>query len=100
MHKPESVLVNETHKPLWDLKYKRRSYLRQKTRLNNSQNRSDFVVPADHRVNLKECETKDKYPDLARDLKTLWNMKMTMIPIVISALGTVPKLLIMGQEDL
>ena len=29
----------------------------------------DFVVPADHRVRLKECEKRDKYLDLARELK-------------------------------
>ena len=29
----------------------------------------DFAVPADHRVKLKENEKKDKYLDLARELK-------------------------------
>ena len=29
----------------------------------------DFDVPADHRINLKESEKKDKYLDLARELK-------------------------------
>ena len=29
----------------------------------------DFAVPADHRVKLKESEKKDKYLDLARELK-------------------------------
>ena len=29
----------------------------------------DFAVPADHRIELKECEKKDKYLDLARELK-------------------------------
>ena len=31
----------------------------------------DFAVPADHRIRLKECEKKDKYIDLARELKKL-----------------------------
>ena len=26
-------------------------------------------VPADHRIKLKECEKRDKYLDLARELK-------------------------------
>ena len=51
----------------------------------------DFAVPADHRINLKECEKRDKYLDLARELKKLWNMKVTIIPIVIGAFGTVTK---------
>ena len=29
--------------------------------------------------------------DLARELKMLWNMKVKVIPIVVGALGTVPK---------
>ena len=29
----------------------------------------DFTVPADYIINLKECENKDKYFDLARELK-------------------------------
>ena len=31
------------------------------------------------------------YLDLARELKKLWNMKMTVVPIVIGALGKIPK---------
>ena len=29
----------------------------------------DFAAPADHRINLNECEKKDKYLDLAREQK-------------------------------
>ena len=53
-----------------------------------------FSALADHKVKLKESEKTDKYLDLARKLKKLWNMKMTFIPIVISALVTVTKVLI------
>ena len=60
----------------------------------------DFAVPADHRIKLKECEKKDKYLDLARELKKLWNMKVTIVPIVISAFGTKTKGLLKGLEDL
>ena len=49
----------------------------------------DFAVPADHRVKLKESEKRNKYLDLARELKKLRNMKVTLIPIVTDALGTV-----------
>ena len=31
----------------------------------------DFDVPADHRIKLKESEKKDKYFDLARELKNI-----------------------------
>ena len=51
----------------------------------------DIAVTADHRINLKESEKKDKYPDLARELKKLWNMKVTIVPIVIGAFDTITK---------
>ena len=60
----------------------------------------DFAAPADHRIKLKESEKKDKYLDLAREVKKLWNMKVTIIPIVIGAFGTVTKGLLKGLEDL
>ena len=79
----------------------------QKTRLNNNQQKEkkrtckivDFAVPADHRIKLKEWEKKDKYLDFARELKKLWNMQVTIIPIVIGAFGTVTKgLLILARR--
>ena len=51
----------------------------------------DFAVSVDHRIKLKENERKDKYLDLAEGLKKQWNMKVTIIPIVIGAFGTVTK---------
>ena len=60
----------------------------------------DFALPADHRIKLKECEKRDKYLDLARELKNLWNMKVTIIPIVMDVFGTVTKGLLKGLEDL
>ena len=47
----------------------------------------DFTVPADHRIKLKESEKKDKYLNFARESKKLWNMKVTIILIVIGAFG-------------
>ena len=60
----------------------------------------DLAVPADPRIKLKECEKKDKYHNLARELKKLGNMKVTIIPIVIGAFGTVTKGLLKGLADL
>ena len=71
--------------------------LGQKTRPYNNQRQKkkrickivDFSVPVDHRINLRECEKKDKYRDLARELKKLWNIKVTIVPIVIGTFGTI-----------
>ena len=57
----------------------------------------NFAVPADHRIKLKENK-KDENLNLARELKKLW--KVTVIPIVIGALGTVTKRLVLGLEEL
>ena len=85
----------------------------QKTRTyNNQQNKKkkkkkkkickivDFAVPADHRIKLKEWGKRDKYCDLTRELKKLWNRKVKIIPIVIGAFGTVTEGLLKGMEDL
>ena len=55
---------------------------------------------ADHRVKLKGSEKRDKYQDLSRELKKLWNMKVKVIPIVIGALGTITKGLVKGLGEL
>ena len=60
----------------------------------------DFAVPADHRIKPKGCKKKGKYLDLVRELKKLWNMKVTIVSIVIGAFGTITKGLFKGLEDL
>ena len=110
MHKPSPVLENDTHKLQWDfdihtdhLILARRADLmiinkkKKKKRICKIVN---FAIPADHRIKLKECEKKDMHLDLARELKKLWNMKKTIIPIVIGAFGSVTKRLWKGLEDL
>ena len=82
--------------------------LGQKTRPYNNQQKKkkkigkivDFPVPTDNRIKLNEREKRDKYLDLARELKKLWNMKVMIIPIMIGAFGTVTKGLLKGLKDL
>ena len=107
MHNPAPVLENDLHKLLWDFSIKtdhlipaRRPDLIIISKKNRNFKIVDFAVPADHRINLKESEKKDKYLDLARELKKQWNMKVTIVPIVIGALGTITKGLLKGLEDL
>ena len=61
---------------------------------------ADFTVPANNIVKLKESEKRDEFLDLARELKKLWSMNVSVILIVIGRFGTIPKRLIKGQEDL
>ena len=97
MHNPAPVLENDTHKLLWDFDIQtdhlisawRPDLIIIKKEKKEICKIVDFSVPADQRIKLKECERRDKYLDLARELKKLWNMKVTVIPVVIGAFGTV-----------
>ena len=107
MHNPVPVLENDSYKLLWDFNIQTDHLIsarRPDLIIINTKKRIckivDFAVPANHRINLKESEKKDKYLDLARELKKLWNMKVTIVPIVIGALGTITKGLLKGLENL
>ena len=104
---PSICPKNDTHKLLWDLDiqtYHLISARRPDLIITNKKKRTckivDFVVSVDHWIKLKECEKKNEYLDLTKDLKKLWNIKVTIIPIVICAFGTVTKGLLKGLEDL
>ena len=114
MHNPAPVPENDSHKLLWDFNIQT-NHLIQARRpdliiINKKKKKKkkkkrickivDFAVPVDHWINLKESEKKDKYLVLARELKKLWNMKVTIVPIVIGALSTITKGLLKGLEDL
>ena len=107
MHNPAPVLENDLHKLLCDFNIQTNHLIparRPDLIIINKKMRIckivDFAVLVDHRINLKESEKKDKYLNLAREIKKLWNMKVTIVPIVIGALGTVTKGLLKGLEDL
>ena len=48
-------------------------------------------------MKIKECEKRDKYLDLIKELRKLWNMRVTVVPI---AHRTVLKGLKRGHEVL
>ena len=107
MHNLAPVLENNTYKLLWDFDIHTDHLIRARRPsliIINKKKRTckivDFAVPADHRIKLKECEKKDKYLDLVRELKRLWNILETIISIVIGAFDTVTKGQQKGLEDL
>ena len=106
MPNPTSILENNTHK-LWDFDKQTGPLISARWPdliIINKKKRTckivDFAVPADPTIKLKECETKDNYLDLARELEKLWNKQVTIIPIIIGAFGTVTKGLLKGLKDL
>ena len=55
---------------------------------------------ANHRLKIKENEKRDKYLDLTRELKKLWNMKVMLIAIVTGALRMACKAMERELEEL
>ena len=100
MHNPAASLENDTQKLLRYTNGSLISARRPDLTVSNKKKRTCKIDSADHRIKLKESEKKNKYHDLARELKKLWNMKVTFIPIVIRAFGTVTIGLLKGLEDL
>ena len=104
MHNSESVLENEMHKLLWDFEIQGLTLIQTdhlisarwpylviiKDKTKNKQKLAELwtLLSWLTTVKLKESKKKDNYLDLARELKKLWNMKVSIVPIVI-ALGTV-----------
>ena len=105
-HNPAPVLEYDSHKLPWDFNIQTDHLIpvrRPDLIIINKKRESaklSTLLSAGHRINLKESEKKDKYLDLARELKNLWNMKVMIVPIVIGALGTITKRLLKGLEDL
>ena len=47
------------------------------------------AVPGDQNIKVKELEKITKYQDLRLQVQKLWDVKATVIPIVVGALGTI-----------
>ena len=91
MHNPESILENETPELLWDIEIQRdppilgrRSDLLIVIKKGTCQ-LVDFAIQTDYRLKIKESEKKNKFLYLARELKNQWNVKVTVVPIVVGA---------------
>ena len=98
MHQPESILGNQLYKILLDFEIQTDHLIpagRPNLELIWKKKRTcclvDFAVPADHRAKIKENEMIDKYLDFVKGLKKVCHVRVTVIPIVVGALGTVPK---------
>jgi hypothetical protein len=51
----------------------------------------DVAVPADGNFMQKEAEKKLKYKILGIEIQRMWNLKCTIIPVIIGATGIVTK---------
>ena len=104
MNKPAPVLENKTHKLQWDFNIHTDHLFWAR--------RPDLIIINNKKENFQNCRLccpgwpqnkterkRDKYLDLARELKKVWNMQLTIIPIIIGAFGTVTKGLQKGLDD-
>ena len=97
-HEPESVLGKEYYKILWDFSIQAAHVieaLRPDLFVVDKKDRSckkvDFAVPGDSRIEGKEKDKIEKYPNLRRELQKIWNVEVKIIPLVVGSLGTIPK---------
>ena len=89
-HVPEKVKETDHVKILWDFNIQT-DHVIEHRRLDVVV--LDIAVPGDSRVEAKENEKVQKYQDLARELRKLWQFKVKVVPVVVGALGTIPKAL-------
>ena len=106
MYKPESVLENEIHKILWDFKIQidhliptRRQDLVIVNKTKNLPN-SRHIHPGKLQTeNQRKWKERQVLKPCQRVKKKLWNIKATVIPVVIGAHWMIPKSLIRGWRS-
>ena len=97
--KSNFALENHTQKILWNFEIQTShsiSVWMPEVMLINKKKTSRLVIfaaPTDHCVKTKENEKVDEYVNLAREVKKLCNMKVTVITFLVCLLGTVPKIM-------
>ena len=78
--KPDSVLVNKNERSCAII---------------------DIAIPGDIRVSEKEKEKIERYQELKREIKRMWNIRsIKVIPVVVGALGSTSKKLKKCIEEL
>ena len=99
-HVPEKVssTTDGSTEVLWDLKIDTRKEVKHnrpdvvvKEHKKKKWTFVDVTIPMDHRVAVKESEKIEKYLDLATEVRRDHTVKVDIIPVVIGALGTIPK---------
>ena len=97
-HKPSTVVEGKDMVILWDVPIRtdkeitaNRPDIVIKDRKENKCIFIDMSVPSERNVGSKETEKLSKYKDLETEVTKMWQMKTTVIPVIIGALGLVRK---------
>ena len=51
----------------------------------------DFAVSGGRRIEESKKDKIETYQDLGRELQTMWNLKVKIIPLVVGSLGAIPE---------
>lgn len=99
-HKPESVVRNDRYTVLYNEQVhtdRMISANKPDIIIKDKQNKQcqliDVAIPADHNLIQKEAEKMLKYRDLSIEISRMWDMRTEIVPIIIGALGAIPKTL-------
>ena len=98
-HAPEDVIENEEVKILWDVMIQCDREIKAKKLdvvVVNKNERScaiiDMAIPGDIRVGEQEKEKIERYQEIKREIKRMWNNRsINVIPVVVGALGSTSK---------
>ena len=100
-HTPEGVVENEAVKILWDINVQCDNVIQARRLdvivIHKEKNKAlivEIAVPADTRIVEKELEKVEKYQDLKKEIKRLWELRCALgsnKAVVIGALGSVTK---------
>ena len=98
-HAPEGVAENEEVKILWDVMIQCDREIKARKPdivVVNKNERScaiiDIAIPGDIRVSEKEKEKIERYQELKREIKRMWNIRsIKVIPVVVGVLGSTSK---------
>ena len=107
-HSPEIVAENEEVKILWDVMVQSDREIRARKpdiAVVNKNERScviiDIALPEDIKVSKKEREKIERYQELKREIKRMWNIRsIKVIPVVVRTAGSTSKKLKSCREEL
>ena len=96
-HLAEKVIDTPQVKILWDFNIQTDRVLEARRPgiiVKDKENQETWIIdincnPGDLRVREKELEKREKYQDLAIEMKRLWKTSVKIVPIVVGALGTI-----------
>ena len=94
-NQPEAVIENDSCKILWNFTVQTNHFITARMpnmifidKKHYERLIINFAIPYDTRVDDKEVEQIEKYLDLTREPKKVWNRKVILVPLVLGALGT------------